>query len=176
MVGKSVRRAGELVARTAAGKVGRNSRKAAHSVARTLGDPKKTKRLITVGKLITPILAPAAIRAADGIRLLADQQRAKKLGVELDDVARYRGPTGRAKARIDALAAAVSDLRQRRTGDAQVQAFTEQADRTLSDLGSAANAAGPMPTARRRPTLAAIDRELDQLESELISQLVRTRA
>lgn len=177
MVGKSaVRKAGAAVARSAASKAGKRGAKAAGGVARTLADPKKTKRLITVGKLVAPMLAPAALKAVDSIRQVADQQRAKKLGVDLDDVARYRGPTGRTRARIDAVAVAVRELRERRTGDAGVTTFADQAEQKLADLTSALQAAAPMPAARRRPTLAAVDREIDQLESELIANLVRTGA
>ena len=176
MVGKSAaRKVGVAVAQSAAKKAGKQGAKAASGVARTLSDPKKTKRLITVGKLVAPLLAPAALKAVDGVRLLADHQRAKKLGVDVDDVARYRGPTGRTKARIDAIGRAVHELRDRRTGDAGAMTFAEHANQKLADLGTAANAAAPMPPARRRPTLAAVERELDQLESELVAQLVRTR-
>ena len=175
MVGRSAaRKVGKMVAEGAAGKLGKQGAKAANGVARTLSDPKKTKRLITVGKIVAPMLAPAALKAADGIRYLADQQRAKKLGVDGDEVAKYRGPTGRSKARIDAVAHAVDELRTRRSGDQAVADFTEQAHRKLDDLSSAIAAAAPMPPARRRPTLAAVTRELDQLESELIANLVRT--
>lgn len=175
MIGKSAaRKVGSMVAKSASGKLGKTGAKAVAGVARTLADPKKTKRLITAGKVIAPVLGPAAIKASEGVRLLADQQRAKKLGVDVDDVARYRGPTGRTKARIDATSRAVSELRDRRTGDGAVTGFVERANLKLADLWTATNAAAPMPAARRRPTIAAVDRELDSLETDLIAQLVRT--
>jgi hypothetical protein len=162
-----------MVGRSTARKVGRKGAGAAAGLVKTLSDPKKTRRLITVSKLIAPVMAPAALKAAEGLRYFADQQRARKLGVNVDAVAAYRGPTGRTKARIDALGLAVRELRDRRTGDPGIITFTDHADKTLADLTTAANAAGPMPPARRRPTVAAIARELDQLEAELITHLVR---
>lgn len=166
MVGKSK-------TKSTARKVAASGAKAASGVAKTLADPKKTKRLITVSKLVAPMLAPAALKAVEGARYLADRQRAKQLGVDVDDVAHYRGPTGRTKARIDAVQHAIKELRDRRTGDASVMTFTDQTTKKLADLTSATNASAPMPAVRRRPTLAAVGRELDQVESELIAFLVR---
>ncbi len=175
MAGNSAaRRIGALVASGAAKQVGARGAKAATRVARTLSDPKKTKRLLAAGKVIVPLVAPAAMKAADGVRNFADRRRADKLGVDVAKVADYRGPTGRIKARIDAVRAAVRELRTRRTGDPTVSAFVDRAERTLADLALATDAAGPMPAERRRSTLAAVAQELDSVESELIRQLVRT--
>ncbi|WP_111768155.1 DUF6474 family protein [Nakamurella deserti] len=146
----------------------------ASSVARTLGDPKKTKRLMSVGQVVAPMLAPVALKAVDNVRLLADQQRAKKLGVPVDDVALYRGPTGPVRARLDAVAAAVRELKERRGGDATVTDFADRTMTTLTDLGIAVNAAAPMPAARRKPTVAAVERELDKLERDLITHLLHS--
>lgn len=155
-------------------KAGRKGAAAAGSVVRTLSDPRKTKRLMAIGKVVAPLLTPVAIKAVDGLRYAVDQQRAKRLGVRVADVAEYRGPTGRIRARMDALAEAVADLRRRRTGDSEVAAFADRANAKIADLAAATAAAAPMPAARRRPTLAAVARELDQLEGELIRHLVRT--
>lgn len=175
MVGKSAAR---TLGAKAAGVVGKRttsrSGRLVSGVAKTLADPKKTKRLLSVGQVVAPILAPVALKAVDNARLLADRQRAKKLGVPVDDVALYRGPTGPVRARIDAVAAAVRELRERRGGDAAVTAFAEKTTVTLTDLGIAVNAAAPMPAARRRPTVAAVERELDKVESELIAHLLHT--
>lgn len=175
MVGKSAaRRLGSAaVGRISGGGTSRGNRLVS-GVAKTLGDPKKTKRLLSVGQVVAPILAPVALKAADNIRLLADRQRSRKLGVPVADVALYRGPTGPVRARLDAVAAAVRELRERRGGDADVTAFAETTMTTLTDLGIAVNAAAPMPAARRKPTIAAVARELDKVEGRLISQLLRT--
>jgi hypothetical protein len=175
MVGKSaVRSLGAAAVSKVSGRSTSRSSRLVSGVARTLGDPKKTKRLLSVGQVVAPILAPVALKAVDGVRLLADQQRAKKLGVPVDDVALYRGPTGPVRARLDAVAAAVRELRERRGGDAEVTAFAEKTMTTLTDLGIAVNAAAPMPAARRRPTVAAVERELDTIESGLITQLLHS--
>ncbi len=176
MVGRSTARTlGAAAISKVAGKKTSRSSRLASNVAKTLGDPKKTKRLLTVGQVVAPILAPVALKAVDSVRLLADQQRAKKLGVPVDDVALYRGPTGPVRARLDAVAAAVRELKERRGGDADVTAFADRTATTLTDLGIAVNAAAPMPAARRKPTVAAVERELDKVESELITHLLHSR-
>jgi Family of unknown function (DUF6474) len=147
---------------------------AASGLVKTLSDPKKTKRLLTVTKIVAPIVAPIALKAVDVARSVADQRRARKLGVDIDDVAGYRGPTGRTKARIDAVDKAVADLRSRRGGDALITGFADRSHAALNDLRAATAATAPMPATRRRPTLAAIKRELDAIESETIAHLVRT--
>ncbi len=176
MVGKS---AAHKLGTAAADALGRTSTsrggRLVSGVAHTLGDPKKTKRLLSVGQVVAPILAPIALKAVDNVRLLADQQRAKRLGVPVDDVALYRGPTGPVRARLDAVAAAVRDLRERRTGDPAVTAFADETLATLTDLGIAVNAAAPMPAARRKPTVAAVEREVTKLESALMTQLLHSR-
>lgn len=177
MVGKSAARKLGAKAAGVVGKKATTSRggRMVTGVAKTLGDPKKAKRLLSVGQVVAPILAPVALKAVDAIRLAADQRRAKKLGVPVDDVALYRGPTGPVRARLDAVDAAVRELKERRTGDSQVTTFVERTLSTLTDLGIAVNAAAPMPAARRKPTVAAVERELDTLEGELIAQLLHAR-
>ena len=128
MVGKSAaRRLGAKAAAARSAGTGPSRGRLVTGVAKTLGDPKKTKRLLIVGQIVAPILAPVALQLADRrMRLLADRQRAKQLGVPVDDVALYRGPTGPVRARLDAVAAAVRELRDRRSGDAEVTAFAEK--------------------------------------------------
>lgn len=176
MVGNSAARTvGAAVVSKVAGKKSSRAGRLASNVATTLSDPKKTKRLLSVGQVVAPVLAPVALKVADSVRLLADQQRSKRLGVPVDDVALYRGPTGPVRARLDAVAAAVRDLRERRTGDAEITSFAERTMTTLTDLGIAVNAAAPMPAARRKPTVAAVERELDRIEGDLVGRLLRTR-
>ncbi len=154
-------------------RVGQKSAGAAAGLVRTLSDPKKTRRLLTAGKVVAPIIAPLALRAVDLTRLVVDQRRARALGVDVADVGDCRGPTGRTKARIDAVAQAARQLRDRHSGDAEVVSLTDRVNQNLADLSTAIDTAAPMPAARRRPTLLAVQRELDRLETELISHLVR---
>ncbi len=137
-----------------------------------LTDPKKTKRLISVGKVVAPLVAPLAVEGIAKARGALDTRRAKKLGVPVENIGAYRGPTGRTMARIDALSDAIHELRRRRTGDALIVGFADASEDHLINLATATHAAAPMPASRRRATIAAISRELDHTEAELMTFLV----
>lgn len=137
-----------------------------------LTDPKKAKRLISVGKVVAPLVAPLAIEGIAKARGVLDNRRAKQLGVPVENIGIYRGPTGRTLARIDAISDAISELRRRRTGDTLIVGFADSSEDHLVNLAAATHAAAPMPASRRRATLAAIGRELDQTENQLMSHLV----
>lgn len=138
-------------------------------------DPKTAKRLVTVGKILAPALAPLAIKAATGARGALDQARARRLGVAVGEVAAYRGPTGPTGARITGLTDAVRELATRPGKDLQVTRFTEVASTRLTDLTAVVQAAATMPRARRSEVLRAVDRELDGIDADLVSHLLAPR-
>lgn len=139
-----------------------------------LTNPKTATKALAVAKIVGPTVAPFALRATTTARGFLDERRAIKLGVTADQIAAYRGPTGPAGARIAALRSAVEELRQRRTTDRQVLRFADVAKARLVDLSTAVNTAGSMPAPRRRATLSAIKKELDQIEADLMTYLVGT--
>ncbi len=136
--------------------------------------PKTATKALAVAKVVGPVLAPIALKAATTARGFLDERRAIKLGVTADQVAAYRGPTGPVGARIAALRSAVEEVRRRRTSDLQVVRFSEVAKARLGDLNTAVNTAGSMPPGRRRMTLSAVNRELNQIEADLMTYLVGT--
>ncbi len=125
-----------------------------------------------VVRIAGPVLAPFALEAATATRGFLDERRAIKLGVSAAEVAAYRGPTGATAARITNLRSAVEDLRRRRPTDPQVVRFTDVAKARLADLNTAVRAAASMPASRRRSTLDAVRRELNQIEADLMTFLV----
>ena len=138
----------------------------------TLTDPKTAKRALAVARIAGPAVAPFALKAATSTREFLDQRRAVKLGVTADEVSAFRGPTGPAGARIAGLKAGVEELRARRTTDLQAVRFADVARTRLVDLSTAVNTAASMPPARRRGTLAAVNKELNQIEADLMTYLV----
>ena len=154
----------------------KQAKKAAESAPRglveTLTDPKTTKRALAVAKLAGPVVAPVALKMATGMRGFLDERRADRLGVPVEDVAGYRGTTGTVAARIDGLRASIDDLRRRRGSDLQVVRFSDVARDRLADLAAATRAAASMPPGRRRATLGAVDRDLAQIEADLMTFLV----
>ena len=145
------------------------------SVIGTLTDPKTARRALAVAKIAGPVVAPFALKAATTTRGFIDERRAIKLGVTADEVAAYRGPTGPAGARIAGLRSSVDELRRRRTTDLQVVRFADVAKARLADLNTAVQTSASMPASRRRGTLAAVNKELNQIEADLMTYLVGHR-
>ena len=144
------------------------------NIIETLTSPKTATRALAVAKLVGPVVAPVALRATTAARGYLDERRALKLGVTAGEVAAYRGPTGPAGARVAGLRSAVDEVRRRRSADLQVVRFADVAGVRLTDLHTAVTTAGSMPPARRRATLGAINKELDQIEADLMTYLVGT--
>ena len=142
------------------------------NIVETLTRPRTARRAMRVVRIAGPVLAPFALEAATATRGFLDERRAIKLGVTAEEVAAYRGPTGATAARIATLRSAVDELRRRRAGDLQVIRFADVARARLADLNTAVNTAASMPSARRRSTLNAVAKELNQIEADLMTFLV----
>jgi hypothetical protein len=138
----------------------------------TLTDPKTARRAVAAAKIAGPALAPFALKASVGVRGFLDERRAERLGVGVDQVAEFRGPTGPVSARIVGLEQSVDELRRRRGNDLQVTRFVQVARGRLADLSTAVRAAQSMPSSRRRSTLHAVSRDLGQIEADLMTFLV----
>lgn len=181
---KLARKSAEASAEAAAGggrKADRAAKKAARQAAKaapprsfvdSVTDPKTARRAMAAAKVVGPVVAPIALKAATSLREVLDTRRAARLGVSPEEVGAYRGPTGATEARIKGLASAVSELRGRRQGDLQVTRFADVASRRLSDLTVATRTAASMPGGRRRSTLHAVHREIDQIDADLMTFLV----
>ncbi len=162
-------------------KAGRSEKKAAkaaksakddNSLIGTLTNPKTARRALAVAKIAGPAIAPYALSTATAARGFLDDRRAIKLGVTAQEVAAYRGPTGPAGARIATLRNSIDELGRRRTSDLQVSRFADVAKARLADLDIAVHTAASMPSTRRRSTLGAVGKELNQIESDLMTYLV----
>lgn len=133
----------------------------------------RAKRLIGVGKVVAPLLAPYALAAAGVARARWDAYRAARLGVEPGRLAAYAGPGGALHARLSRMAGALEELESgaeaHSTGAAR--RFAIDTRPRLADLAVAVRAAEQMPTARRRTAYRAIGAELDRLEIALLNHL-----
>ena len=90
----------------------------------TLSDPKTLRRLLLAAKVVGPVVAAGALKASTGVRGVLDDRRARQLGVPLEEVAAYKGPSGTVQARISGLTKAIDELRARRGTDQTVARFT----------------------------------------------------
>ncbi len=137
-----------------------------------LSDPKTLRRLLLAAKVVGPAVAGGALKASTGVRAALDERKAKQLGVPVDHVAEFKGPTGAVQARIRGLSSAVADLRERRGTDAAVARFTDSATARLGELTAAADATLSMPAGTRRAALHAVSADLDHLDANLMTFLV----
>ena len=141
-------------------------------VVAALSDPKTLRRLLLAAKIIGPAVAAGAMKTSTGVRGALDDRRARQLGVPVEDVAAYKGPTGTVQARIVGLSTAVDDLRSRRGSDPKINRFAGSSTSRLAELSAAATATMSMPSPTRRAALRAISADLDQLDAELMTFLV----
>ena len=95
----------------------------------TLSDPKTLRRLLLAAKVVGPVVAAGTLKTSTEVRGVLDDRRARQLGVPLEDVAAYKGPTGTVQARITGLTKAIDELRARRGTDQTVARFAGTHDR-----------------------------------------------
>ncbi|WP_029137958.1 DUF6474 family protein [Nakamurella lactea] len=163
---------GDKAAAEAAKKATEAAKKTPQSLFDKATDPKAARRVVTAAKVIGPVLAPFALKAATSTRDYLDSRKATQLGVSPAEVGAYRGATGKVEARLVGLKRSIADLRSRRSGDLQVTRFADVATGRITDLTSAVRAAASMPSGRRRATISAVNRELDQIDADLMTFLV----
>lgn len=137
--------------------------------------PKKAKNAISVAKVVgpavLPVVAPYALKAAGDARDRLDRHRARKLGVDVADLAKYTGRGGALQARIAGDLRGCAELSERPSvSEADVRFASESGER-LQTLTVAVRAAERMPYPRRRAAFQAIDADLDVLEQELLERL-----
>jgi hypothetical protein len=137
--------------------------------------PGGAKNLLGVAKVIgpavAPVVAPYALRAASTARDGLDRYRARKLGVDVAQLAEYTGRGGALHARIVGVDRSLSELEARPGVDAADQEFAVQGRNTLTKLAAAVRAAERMPTSRRKAAHKSVAGELDPIERELLQRL-----
>lgn len=159
----------------AARKAGAKTEQAGRDARRGGGPmtPARAKRVIGVGRVVLPLLAPYALVVAGVARARWDAYRAARLGVTPMQLNAYSGPGGALHARIDRLAESMNAL------DDGTEAYATTASRRfaldtrprLADLAVAVRAAEQMPAQRRRTAHRAVGDELDRIELTLLRHL-----
>ncbi|TCO64610.1 DUF6474 family protein [Actinocrispum wychmicini] len=131
--------------------------------------PRNAKNAVAVAKVIGPAVAPVLLpfmaKAAASLRGMRDTRRAHKLGVPVDDLAKFTGKGATLHARIAGLTGELTELRD------SDQDFVEESRTTLVQLTSAVRAAERMPAPRRKFVHRAVSNELDLLERRLLHKL-----
>lgn len=161
-------------------KAQRDSDRAALKVAETqlkvaregkLLSPTRIRRVLTVSRLLAPIVVPLVYRAAMAARGLIDQRRADQLGVPLAQIGQFSGHGARLSARIAGAEQSLRAVQEKKPKDAETNQFVAAIAERLSDLSAAVTAAENMPATRRRAAHGAISKQLDEIDADLMARL-----
>jgi hypothetical protein len=137
----------------------------------SLLSPTRIRRLLTVSRLLAPILVPVAYRVATATRGLIDQRRADQLGVPLSQIGQFSGTGGRLSARIAGAEQSLRSVQGNKPKDPETKQFVTAITERLANLAAAVTAAENMPAARRRGAHTAITRQLDEVDADLMARL-----
>jgi Family of unknown function (DUF6474) len=133
--------------------------------------PTRIRRVLTVSRLLVPILTPVIYRAAMAARALIDQRRADQLGIPLAQIGQFSGHGAQLSARIAGSEKSLRMVQEKKSKDAETKQFVAAISERLTDLSAAVTAAENMPAVRRRAAHSAISSQLDGIEADLMARL-----
>ncbi|MCV7204802.1 hypothetical protein B7435_32225 [Mycolicibacterium peregrinum] len=133
--------------------------------------PTRIRRVLTVTRLLAPVLVPLIYRAATAARGALDERRADRLGVPLAQLGQFSGHGAELSARISGAEQTLRQVADKKPKDAENKQFVSAINERLTDLAAAVTAAENMPTARRRGAHAAIAAQLDGIDADLMARL-----
>jgi hypothetical protein len=133
--------------------------------------PTRVRRTLAVSRILAPVAVPLVYRAAMGIRGVIDQRRADRLGVPLSQIGRFSGHGAQLSARIAGAQRSLQMVQEKRLKDAETRQFVTAIGERLTDLSAAVTVAENMPAARRRTAHAAIAKQLDEVDADVMARL-----
>jgi hypothetical protein len=133
--------------------------------------PGRIRRVLTVARILAPVLVPIVYRGAIAARGLADQRKADRLGVPLSQIGQFSGPGGALSARIAGAERSLRQVAEKNPKDAESKRFVAAVTDRLTDLSAAVTAAENMPAAQRRSAHVAIAQQLDGVDGDLLARL-----
>jgi hypothetical protein len=136
-----------------------------------LFSPTRIRRILTVSRLLAPIVVPLVYRASIAARGFLDERRAERLGVPLSQLGQYSGHGAELSARIAGAEQSLRLVAEKKPKDAETKQFVTAITERLRDLSAAVAAAENMPTSRRRAAHAAIAQQLDGVDADLMARL-----
>ncbi|MBY8858752.1 DUF6474 family protein [Nocardia sp. CA2R105] len=145
--------------------------KSAEKAERELFSAGQIKKYLGVARVLIPVLAPLAYRAATFLRAQIDTRRAHRLGIGLDQLGDYSGHGARLQARISGAESALSEIADAAAKDAETQQFITASRDRLNSLTAAVRTAEQMPAPRRRAVHTSISNELSGVESDVLARL-----
>lgn len=136
-----------------------------------LFSPTRIRRVLTVSRLLAPVLVPLAYRAAIAARGLIDARRADRLGVPLAQIGQFSGHGARLSARIAGAEQTLATVAAKNPTDDETKRFAAAISERLGELSAAVTAAENMPATRRRSAHANISEQLDGIDADLMARL-----
>lgn len=133
--------------------------------------PTRIRRVLTVSRLLAPILTPLLYRLAVSARALIDQRRADQLGIPLAQIGQFSGHGAQLSARIAGAEKSLRAVQDKKPKDAETKQFVAAITERLADLSAAVTAAENLPAARRRAAHTAISSQLEGIEADLMARL-----
>ena len=133
--------------------------------------PTRIRRVLTVSRLLAPILTPVIYRSAMAARAVIDQRRADQLGIPLSQIGQFSGQGAQLSARMAGSEKSLRMVLEKKPKDAETKQFVAAITERLTDLSAAITAAENMPAARRRAAHGAISSQLDGIEADLMARL-----
>ena len=145
--------------------------KVAEKAERELFSAGQVKKYLGVARVLIPVLAPLAYRAATFLRGQLDARRAHRLGIGLDQLGDYSGHGAKLRARIAGASSALSEIADKAGKDAETQQFVTASRSRLDSLSAAIRTAEQMPATRRRAVHTSISSELSGVEADVLARL-----
>ncbi|MFT4087176.1 MAG: DUF6474 family protein [Gordonia sp. (in: high G+C Gram-positive bacteria)] len=132
--------------------------------------PVKVKRYLTVGRMLAPVAAPLAYRAAIAARQQIAEAQARRAGVSASVLSQYGGPSATLRARIDSARTTATKVAGTES-TAEGREFVAAMSKRLDNLLVATDAADTMPPSQRRAAQRAIENELTAIDNDLLARL-----
>jgi hypothetical protein len=133
--------------------------------------PSRLRRVLTVSRLLAPVVVPIVYRASIAARGILDQRKADRLGIPLSQLGQFSGAGGALAARITGAEQSLRQVAEKKPKDAETKQFVAAINDRLKDLSAAVTAAENMPAARRKAAHAAISGQLDGVDADLMARL-----
>jgi uncharacterized protein DUF6474 len=133
--------------------------------------PSRIRRVLTVSRLLAPVVVPVVYRAAIAARGIVDQRKADRLGIPLSQLGQFSGAGGSLSARIAGAEHSLRQVAEKKPKDAETKQFVAAISERLKDLSAAVTAGENMPSTRRKAAHAAITEQLNGIDADLMARL-----
>jgi hypothetical protein len=133
--------------------------------------PSRIRRVLTISRLLAPVVVPVIYRASIAARGIVDQRKADRLGIPLSQLGQFSGNGGSLSARIAGAEHTLRQVAEKKPKDAETKQFVAAINDRLRDLSAAVTAAENMPSTRRKAAHAAITEQLNGIDADLMARL-----